>query len=525
MAIFLPKKTRTQRSTTLRTASTSPGRFDRTLRNRRVTLRILLCVVAVVGLLFAVEGWRAPFPYRLGDHAPHGITAKCAFQRFNRFETQRARQEREDRVPFIFRHNPEPLRRLPDDLKRSLNDVAKADSVEMLSSATRTAFALTTLESAGSSAEPTLDALDQQFATLKAALSVGGGSTGNRINELVEDFEQFLQPLEQYGVIDPDDLPENNIRSDHTIAIVPAAGGEPIRTVAAEEVLLTNLVEDTGLLGKMWGSYQKLAAIRPMLEQWLRSQALITLEYDALATQGKKDEAANSVELYDSYNGGDVLVEPGQVIDEERLTVLQAEYDTIEQNNVSRRQRVVRVLTVLAMFAVLVVLYGYYLLRNERRLVGSVSRLSIYLAAIVLAVGLGRLLSYDPWRAEIIPLMATVMVFAIAYNQVLATLTAFMLALIITISTVGELGQFVVLMSVAATAVIPLRRVPSRSTLIKVGFWTAGVYFVMSWGEGIIRSQSPSEVWSDTTLLLTSLRGAGWCLGAGFLVVGSLPVF
>jgi putative nucleotidyltransferase with HDIG domain len=149
--------------------------------------------------------------------------------------------------------------------------------------------------------------------------------------------------------------------------------------------------------------------------------------------------------------------------------------------------------------------------------------LSVYLIAIVLAVGLGRLLSYDPWRAEIIPLMATVMVLAIAYNQVLAALTAFMLALIITYSTVGEMGQFVLLMSVAATAVIPLSRVPSRSTLIKVGFWTAGVYFVVSWGNGIIQSQSLSEVWSDNTLLFTSLRGAAWCLVGGYLVAGSLP--
>ena len=474
MALFSPKKTRSQRAAAFRSSSTPSGRFDETQRNRRVTLRILLCVVAVVGLLFAVEGWRAPFPYRLSDREAHGITARIKFQQFNDFETQRARQERVDQVPFIFEHNPKPLLRLPDDLKRHLNDV-------------------------------------------------GEGSTGNRINELVDDFKQFLQPLEQCGVIDPDDLSGNNIRSGSAIAIVSPARGKPATIVAAEDVQLAVLLKDTGKLGEKWDDYPKLAAIRPMLEPWLLSQDPITLRYDSLATQRKKDEAANAVEdKYDPYNPGDPLVEPGKAIDEKRLAVLRAEYDAIEQN-VPRRQRVVRVLTVLAMFGVLAVLYGYYLLRNERRLVGSVGRLSVYLAVIVLAVGLGRLLSYDPWRAEIIPLMATVMVLAIAYNQVLATLTAFMLALIITFSTVGELGQFVLLMSVAATAVIPLRRVPSRSTLIKVGFWTAGVYFVVSWGNGIIRSQSPSEVWSDSTLLFTSLRGSAWCLAGGYLVAGSLP--
>ena len=102
MALFSPKRTRTHRSAALRPSSTPSGRFDETFESRRVTLRILLCVLAVVGLLFAVQGWRAPFPYRLRDHAPHGITAKVTFRHLNKFETKRARQERKDEVPFYF---------------------------------------------------------------------------------------------------------------------------------------------------------------------------------------------------------------------------------------------------------------------------------------------------------------------------------------------------------------------------------------------------------------------------------------
>jgi putative nucleotidyltransferase with HDIG domain len=135
----------------------------------------------------------------------------------------------------------------------------------------------------------------------------------------------------------------------------------------------------------------------------------------------------------------------------------------------------------------------------------------------------GRWVSFDPWRAEVIPLMAVAMIFAIAYNQVLATLMALSLCLVITLSTRADLGQFVVLMSVCAVSILTLTQIPSRSTLIKIGFWSSLVYFLVAYGQGIIQNQAFTSPWQDTALLLSSLRGAGWCLVAGYLVAGSLP--
>ena len=52
---------------------------------------------------------------------------------------------------------------------------------------------------------------------------------------------------------------------------------------------------------------------------------------------------------------------------------------------------------------------------------------------------------------------------------------------------------------------------------------SGAVYLVVTLGTGIIQSRSPAGVFSDTNLLLESVRGAGWCLVAGYLVAGSLP--
>jgi putative nucleotidyltransferase with HDIG domain len=165
---------------------------------------------------------------------------------------------------------------------------------------------------------------------------------------------------------------------------------------------------------------------------------------------------------------------------------------------------------------------GYYLVRNERHLVRSSGRLGIYLTAVVVTALLGRVLSYE-WRAEVVPLMATVMVLAVAYNQQVAAMTALGLSLILTFSTTLELRDFAVLMSVSTASVIPLASVPSRSKLILVGYATAIVAFVVSLGSAVVQSHSFAAVLTESAPLVRALVVAGWCLVAGYLVAGSLP--
>ena len=233
--------------------------------------------------------------------------------------------------------------------------------------------------------------------------------------------------------------------------------------------------------------------------------------------QGKSAEP-----VYDVFERGTCLVEPGQVVDEDRLRLLQAEHEAV-QASFPLRDRAVRVAVVFVMLVILAFLIGYYLVKTESVLVRSPGRLCLYFVAIVAAVALGRVLSFDPWRAEVIPLLVAVMVFTIAYDQVFATLTAFTLSLILTLSTVGSIGHFVLLMSVCATAVIGLPRVSSRSTLIKVGFAAGVAYFVVSCGNSVLQSASMEQLLADWSMWKGALRGAGWCLAAGYLVAGSLP--
>jgi putative nucleotidyltransferase with HDIG domain len=210
------------------------------------------------------------------------------------------------------------------------------------------------------------------------------------------------------------------------------------------------------------------------------------------------------------------------MITKPKLPLLEDEYDAFEKQ-IGFQARLGRMAIVFLMMLVLAALTGFYIVHNEPRIVKSLGRLTVFLGAVVATAALARPLSYDPWRAEIIPLLVTVMVLAVAYNQVLATLTAFSLCLALTFSTTAQFGHFVVLISTCAAAAIPLSRVGSRSTLIKVSVFAAVTYFVVSLGVGVVQAQALSEVFQNATLLKESLKGAAWCLAAGYFVAGSLP--
>ncbi len=545
MILFGPSSFRRKRAARLSAVGESSfwTQVSDAISDRSVLLRLMLCLFAMVLLLLGVEAWRTPFTYRLGDHQPHGVLAQVPFKRINRFETERARAQSEDQVPFVFRLEPNPPRELLAALKADLEEIAHADMLESVRPSTRAAFGLWN-EGDHSLDDMTPDKYEQEFKTLRAAIVSGSqfipapADMTDRIAQLLGDTESFLKPLKKWGVVDPFELSRNKIdprRSDQKLAILKA--DEPkTRDVASRvaasrdvvspsEVLLSELLQEEGALGKAWPQFPRLAVIRKPLERWLSANHsfLVSLRYDPQVTHAARREARQKVPLFTvPYSQGDVLVPPGHIIDETALDVLRDEYDQVERD-ISLRDRIFRLIAVFLLILVLAVFIGYYLVSNEPRIVQSISALAVYFGAIVLAAFLGRVLSFDPWRAEIIPLMVTVMVLAIAYNQDLAALTAFTLSLLLTLSSVVDTGEFVVLMSVAAAAIVPLSRVGSRSSLIKIGFWCGIVYAAVTWGTAIIKTQSLHLLWHDQALLLHSLRGAGWCLAAGYIVAGSLP--
>lgn len=503
------------RGVTLDVTTGSGFEFWKSVRDRSVLMRLGLGLVVIGALVVVIRGWKHPFPYRLDERPESGAAARIDFQRVNRERTARAKDRAADQVPLVFRLDVRPLTKLPQELRADLLPFGRAATVSQLPAETRRAFGLTADAATPPAAGvPSIDR-DESFARLKLV-----ATDEQKLKDLAEALAKFLQPLERNGLIVADHIPAEG-RLSGQIAI--AEGDAEIRSVNLSDVQLGPQLAAMGTLQSRWALFPTLMPLRAELERWLLEKSPETLIYDDAATQSARQRArAEEPNVLDVYYAGNLLVKPGELIDDQKLELLLAEYEQME-TQVGLKDRAVRVAIVSAMLLVLTILIAYHLVRTERKLVWDFGRLSLYLGMIVLTVGLSRWLSFDPWRAEVGPVVATVMICAIVYNQVLAALTAFVLSLLVTTATGGDIGEFMVLMSSSATAVILLTGVPSRSTLVVVGGWSAATYFLMFWGTSVIENQFGGGLWHDSAQWFQSLRGAGWCLAAGFLISGSLP--
>ncbi len=533
---FGQKRSRVSKASAPRPRRTTIAMAWDAVRDREILLRLGLCLVAIFALLMVLQGWRAPFPYRIGQYTEHGIAARANFEELNVEETNRKRGEAERKVPLVFQHDAQPLHSLADQLRADLGKLTAADSLDRLDESTRSAFGLTpwgsrtaslTLREAGLSSYElqTPAEVEERFQTLRSELIAAGmESAQHRIDDIVGDFAQFIAPLSRTGIVDPEEVRDERVTSDRMVRIV-SSGGIPTVERLWSQVRLPEQLNDAGELGKTWLSYPSLKkSLQPALCHWLIAKASPTLHFDQKATKEEQVQArasqANHVIV--QYNAGDLIVRPGEAVSPEALRHLGVEY-LAKEATIDWSTRCTRLAVLFSMVIVLSILTGYYAVHNEPRLVANLGRLAVYLTVLVLTAGLARVLSFDPLRAEIVPLLVTTMILAIAYNQELALLSAFVLSLLIALGSTADLGHFMELISTAAAAVIPLHRVRSRSTLIKVGLIAALVNFLVVVGVGIAQSQSVG-ILRDTHLLWFALKSAAWSLAAGYFVAGSLPV-
>ncbi|REJ73275.1 MAG: HDIG domain-containing protein [Planctomycetota bacterium] len=521
-----PKRSRKSRSAGLRAPETVWSKLAHRLRDRGTLLRLSLCLIALVMFLVLVKSWRTPFPFRAGQRVPHGVAAKIPFERIDEQATAELREQADREVPFVFRNNPSRLDPLPQQLRAALGEVSQSTSIDDLTPAVAKGFGLAPRETSAGNENPfaAADPL-QRYTELKQALGpMDTTSPRQRIDDIYEDFSKFISPLRRIGLIDPKDAQLDGLDADRRIRIVGAEAVADETEIFLPQVRIADRLNDAGDLGKSWLSYPSLTeSLQPALSHWLVVNAPATLQFDQNATTELRSAARDAVPVQkQQFIEGDLLVQPGAVITEKSLQLLRDEYEAVEAR-IGPTERLTRIAVVFLLISVLAVLNGYYIVHNEPRLVKSVSRLIVYLLIIVGSAALARLLSFFPMPAEVVPLIAVAMLLTISYDQVLATLSALTLCIVVTLSTTFELSQFIVLMSVAAISVIPLSRVASRKKIVIVGFYAALTYFFVRMGLGIIEAQSLNEVTRDMTLLIESAQGAGLCLAAAYIVAANLP--
>ena len=494
------------------------------LQDYKVLTLLLIALFAVVTLAIAVQSWCSRFSYREGQIVATGVLARVPFEIENVGATLQAKAEAEDNTRPVFVQNNAVWDKLEASFKSDLTLVANAERLGNLEPAVIDAFGLAT-EIPGDVEKGTSPTT--RFAQVKLALTDSSMAIGDRINRMGLEFSQLLGVARPNGLLSEQDLKNSGLAGEEISTqrpiVVVDKRGEAVSYNLLGDVVLKDQLLETGRLGGMWTSLADLQQIRPAVEAWLTTRVYGQLTYDATTTSNRRREAKETVETqYDSFASGQVLIAAGSMIEKDQLKVLTAEYKAHEAS-LTYTQRMIRVGGAVLMLSVMVVLFGIYLFRSEPKLLEEVGQLLAFVMICSSAVFLSCTLSQDPWRAEVVPLLAAVMVVAIVHNQMMAILTAFCLSLLISMSTVAELGHFAILMVACITVVIPLRQVSSRSTLIKVGFLLAIVTFVTVWGVSLVSSHDFNDAWRNPVILMTALKFAGWALVCCYLVAGSLP--
>lgn len=480
---------------TLRSAEPIDINRERRSRRRFRLAQFGVLSLAVILTSAIVHGTGPPFAYRLGQRPAREVRANVAFELKNQRKTNYNLQQAADQVAPIMVNDPTPIRALADRLNDLADAIAQAPVWAAVPDAERAYW--------------NLDAAT--FDDLKTATD-----TPERRDDFKRRAATAFEPLVRDGVLGPDALPRNEDAAREVLVRSPD-GTEYL--AAIDRVKPERLVKPDGPLAQEFAQAFANAEfgkrVFGLVSERLRGTP--TLSFEERATAEKRKAARDAVrDEYDEYDLGDLLVEQGQPITEDHLVLLRREHEVANSEatwNVRLRRAGAVVVLVGALFA----LIGYYVARHETAIANSFRRTATLSALVVIAMGAARLLTLQPWDAELIPVALFAMVLAIAYNPHFALMTAFALSVMTSLALGAGLGHFLVLMGGTAAGVLPLNEVRTRTKPIQVGLAAALGYFVLTWATGFWQGQSTELVLSD------SLWRAGWGLMAGFFLGGCLP--
>jgi membrane-associated HD superfamily phosphohydrolase len=293
-----------------------------------------------------------------------------------------------------------------------------------------------------------------------------------------------------------------------------------LRSVPVSDVLIENATSSLqkSLQAKM---PSQAAADRIFARAKSELPETLKLNVDATLAEQKAKEDAVKPQM-DVFPVGTVLAQAKdakgvpQPIDDISLEKLKTEYQT-ELSQQSFSSKFAHSLAVLGSYVALFVLCGFYIYHREPRVIEDLGRLATLLALVVVTVSLIVLTSND-WHAETVPLMLFGMTVAIAYEQEIALLLSAAVTLISVVALGHSLADAIVLLAATAGAILLLGRVRSRSKLLWVGFWSAGVAAFTALGVGTLEGHP----------LTTTLHAAAyfmlWAVIAGSLMTCMLEM-
>jgi putative nucleotidyltransferase with HDIG domain len=504
------KKRRIDRVTSLELPPGVMGNLWSHLRRGHVLVRLALCAITAILLWSITRGWAPRMPYHWGDVPSRDIVARTEFERENPEKTKEERKLARTLAIATYDHNPAELEQLRAKIENEVTGLAGAKSFADAESL----WNLYRLPLAEGTPEPTAAEREQQFQRFHETLTAEGA-----LDKFKAALKETFAPLVEKGLILK--LPPEHDANRQTISIHPrGTDNNALRNVPVSDVLIENAISalQKSLQAKM---PSQVVADRIFARAKTELPETLSLNIDATLAEQKAKEDAVKPQM-DVFPVGTVLApakdQTGapKPIDDLALDKLKTEYQA-ELRQRPFAANLTHTLAVLGMYVALFVLCGFNIYNRDPRVIEDLGRLATLLALVVVTVSLMILTSND-WQAETVPLMLFGMTVAIAYEQEIALLLSAAVTLISVIALGHSLAEAIVLLAATAGAILLLGRVRSRSKLLWVGFWSAGVAAFTALGVGTLEGQPLSAT------LQTAAHVVLWAVIAGSLMTCILPM-
>jgi cyclic-di-AMP phosphodiesterase PgpH len=504
------KKRRIDRVTSVELPPGVFGNLLAHLRRGHVLVRLAMCAVTAMLLWAITRGWTPPMPYHLGNVPQRDIVARTQFEREDPEQTRKARDLARSLAVATYDNDPARLDQIRAKLENSATEIVAAKSLKDVDKLWDT-FRLPLAEG---TPQPTAAEREQQYTRFHDALAAEGA-----LEKFKTALGEAFAPLMEKGLIEK--LPPEHDANNEKIFVHPVGTDTNFpRTVLVSEVLVENA---TSALQKSLLAKMPTPEVADRVFARLKNELKGTLKLNVDATRKEqKDRVAEVKTVMEVIPPGAVLArakdEQGNrlPIDDAALDKLKLEYQT-ELAQQPYASKLTHSLSVLGLYVALFVLCGFYIHHRDPRIIDDLSRLATLLSLVVVTITLVVITAND-WRAETVPLMMFGMTVAIAYEQEIALLLSAAVTLISVVALGHALSDAIVLLAATAGAILLLGRVRSRSKLLWVGFWSAGVAALTTLGVGTLEGE-PFKL-----IVVTAAHLALWAVIAGSLMTCILPM-
>jgi cyclic-di-AMP phosphodiesterase PgpH len=523
-------RTRSERVASLQLEPSALRRQLSQLLTAESLIQLSIALASAILITIVFQGWVPPFAYREGQIPDRDIVARVAFDIVDAQQTKLLRDQKRRETLCFYENRPQAIAQLRSALQNQIFGLLGNQTFENL-----TKEQLNTLRLL------TDDGTDEPAITEEAALT--------HIRNLLPDSEQLnrfgpalqkvLNPISDVGVLKSlgHDSDQGNQRS--IMVTVGAPNDQVFVDVSAvrhADIVASLPIKISEVFQQSYVG-PETAIVAKLVSNYLVRELPETLTYRSDLSEKARNTAEASVpEARVSYFPTiSKLAIAGQPISRvTHLPLLREEYKAwVSQlttgKTISHLLAFIGVLLGLFVFCGVYIFYQY----DSQMLTDPISLLRL-LGLVVVTCLFCKLTASDPMRAELVPILVSVIAMTITFGRQVAILIVTCLSLLTTLALGLDIVEFITLCTGSCAMALFVGRIRTRTKLIYVGLATGAIVFLIHmcldtvvgrFNALALDSQSNSGFMTTLQLItVESARLAGFAVLASALVAWLLPL-